>query len=165
MIGIYVDARPLMRAYSIASSPYEARLEFLSIKVPGGPLTPRLQHIVPGDTVLVGRKPTGTLLLQNLKPGRNLYLLASGTGLAPFMRLVGDPDTYAGFDRVVRVHGCRLAGDLALPMPDAERELCMVCGSPAMLADTRALLERLGFDEGSMARQGSYVIERAFVDR
>jgi len=219
MIGLPIDGRPLMRAYSIASSPYEPVLEFLSVKVPDGPLTSSLQHIKPGCDVLVGRKPTGTLLIQNLLPGRVLYLLATGTGLAPFLSIVRDPETYERFDRVALVHGCRLASELAyddylreqlpcdeyigdlaanqllyyptvtrepyprqgriptlvetgkltadlgLPPLDPARDRCMVCGSPAMLADTRALLERLGFDEGSMAHQGRYVIERAFVER
>jgi ferredoxin--NADP+ reductase len=219
MIGLEVDGRPLMRAYSIASSPYATELEFLSIKVPGGPLTSRLQHIEPGSRLLVGRKPTGTLLVQNLTPGRTLYLLASGTGLAPFMSIVRDPQTYSRFERVVLVHGCRvaselaydgvlrqelprdefigemvasqlryyptvtrepfvhqgripaliesgrLAHDLGMPPLDPAVDRCMVCGSPAMLADTRALLERLGFGEGSVSRPGQYVVERAFVER
>lgn len=219
MIGLEVDRRPLMRAYSIASSPYAAALEFLSIKVPDGPLTSRLQHIEPGSRVLVGRKPTGTLLVQNLTPGRTLYLLGSGTGLAPFMSIVRDPQTYARFESVVLVHGCRVAAELAyddvlrqelphdefigemvsaqlhyyptvtrepfvhqgripaliesgrlghdlgMPPLDPDVDRCMVCGSPAMLADTRALLERLGFGEGSVSRPGQYVVERAFVER
>jgi len=214
-----IEGRPLMRAYSIASSPYESHLEFLSIKVPDGPLTSRLQNVKPGDKLLIGGKPTGTLLIQNLMPGRTLYLLASGTGLAPFLSIVRDPEPYERFERVVLVHGCRLASELAyehylseqlprdeyigeqvsrqlmyyptvtreayrhqgripalieagrltddlgLPALDPWRDRCMVCGSPAMLAETRSLLERLGFYEGSMARQGSYVIERAFVER
>ena len=219
MVGLPIGGRPLMRAYSIASSAYEPTLEFFSIKVPGGALTSRLMHIKPGYKVLVGRKATGTLLLQNLRPGRNLWLLGSGTGLAPFLSLVRDPETYERFERVVLVHSCRHVADLAyadllqralpadeflgeavtaklvyhptvtrepfsnqgriplllergaveeaagLPRLDAAQDRCMVCGSPAMLADTRALLERLGFTEGSMGEQGSYVIERAFVER
>lgn len=219
MVGLPVDGRPLMRAYSIASSAYEPSLEFFSIKVPGGALTSRLRHIKPGYKVLIGRKATGTLLLQNLRTGRNLWLLASGTGLAPFLSIVRDPDTYDRFGRIVLVHSCRHVEDLAyadllqrdlpvdeflggsvssklvyyptvtrepfrhqgripallergaveeeaaLPALAAAADRCMVCGSPAMLADTRALLERRGFIEGSMAEQGSYVIERAFVER
>jgi ferredoxin/flavodoxin---NADP+ reductase len=219
MIGLEVDGRPLMRAYSIASSPYDETLEFLSIKVPDGPLTSRLQHVRGGDALLVGRKATGTLLMQNLLPGRSLYLLASGTGLAPFLSIVRDPEVYERFEKVVLVHSCRQVADLAyrefiqdtlpadeylgaqvaaklvyyptitresfphqgripllietgrlsmdtgLPQLDTEFDRCMVCGSPAMLADTRALLEASGFSEGSMGRQGSYVIERAFVER
>jgi ferredoxin--NADP+ reductase len=113
MIGLEVDGRPLTRAYSIASAHYDDYLEFLSIKVPDGPLTSRLQHIREGDKILVGRKPTGTLLIDNLKPGRNLYLLGTGTGLAPFMSLIRDPDLYDRFDKVVLVHGCRLVSELA----------------------------------------------------
>jgi len=219
MIGLAVDARPLVRAYSIASSPYEETLEFFSIKVPDGPLTSRLAHVMPGDTVLVGRKATGTLLVQNLLPRRTLYLLASGTGLAPFMSVIRDPDVYERFSKIVLVHGCRQVADLAyrelisrelpcdefiglqvatqliyyptvtrepflhagripaliesgrlcrdigLPPLDPQDDACMVCGSPAMLADTRALLDEAGFVEGTMNWPGSYVIERAFVDR
>lgn len=219
MLGMEVDGRPLMRAYSIASSPYAEALEFFSIKVPNGPLTSRLQHVGGGDTLLVGRKATGTLLMQNLLPGRALYLLASGTGLAPFLSIVRDPEVYERFEHVVLVHSCRQVADLAyrgfierelvqdeylgeqartrlvyyptvtreafhhqgripqlissgrlaldtgLPQLDVEFDRCMVCGSPPMLADTRALLESTGFTEGSMSRQGSYVVERAFVER
>ena len=219
MIGLEVEGQPLMRAYSIASSPFAETLEFFSIKVPNGPLTSRLAHVVPGNNILVGRKATGTLLMQNLRPGRALYLLASGTGLAPFLSIIRDPDVYERFSRIVLVHGCRLVAELAydemirrelpsdefigdsvaaqltyyptvtrepfrhqgripvliesgqlsrdieLPALDPAFDRCMVCGSPAMLADTRSLLERLGFEEGSMSRQGSYVIERAFVER
>ncbi|MCE9661683.1 MAG: ferredoxin--NADP reductase [Burkholderiales bacterium] len=219
MIGLPVDGRPLLRAYSMASSEYEPTLEFLSIKVQDGPLTSRLQHIRPGDTVLVGRKASGTLLLQNLLPGRTLYLLSSGTGLAPFMGIVRSPEVYEQFEKVVLVHGCRLVSELAydhlirhelpeqhllaeliskqlvyyptvtrepfqhegripalletgrlcsdigLPRIDLDRDRFMLCGSPAMLADTRAVLEKRGFGEGNMSRRGHYVIERAFVDR
>lgn len=113
MIGLEVDGRPLLRAYSLACANYEDTLEFFSIKVPDGPLTSRLQHIRPGDQLLVGRKPTGTLLLQSLLPGRNLWLLATGTGLAPFLSLVKDLDVYERFERVILVHGCRLTAELA----------------------------------------------------
>ena len=113
MIGLQVDGRPLMRAYSIASANWEEQLEFFSIKVANGPLTSRLQHIRPGDTILVSRKPTGTLLLSDLRPGRNLYLLATGTGLAPFLALVKDPEAYERFDTIVLTHGVRGAADLA----------------------------------------------------
>ncbi|HEX7435433.1 MAG TPA: FAD-binding oxidoreductase, partial [Caldimonas sp.] len=91
MVGLEVDGKPLMRAYSIASAHYEEHLEFFSIKVPHGPLTSRLQHLQVGDKVLIGRKPTGTLVLTDLLPGRNLYLFATGTGLAPFMSIIRDP--------------------------------------------------------------------------
>ncbi len=113
MMGLQAEGKPLMRAYSLASAPYEDGLEFFSIKVPDGPLTSRLQHLHEGDEVLVGRKPTGTLLIDNLKPGRNLFLLATGTGLAPYLSLVKDPETYERFERVILVHGVRFVADLA----------------------------------------------------
>ena len=113
MIGLMVDGRPLLRAYSVASAFYAEHLEFFSIKVQNGPLTSRLQHLKVGDTVLVGRKPTGTLLLDNLKDGRNLYLLATGTGLAPFLSTIRDPETYERFDKVIVTHGVRTLGELA----------------------------------------------------
>jgi ferredoxin--NADP+ reductase len=113
MLGLEADGRPLMRAYSLASAHYEDELEFFSIKVADGPLTSRLQHLEEGDSVLVGRKPTGTLLLDNLREGRNLFLLGTGTGLAPYLSLVKDPETYERFERVVVVHGCRWARELA----------------------------------------------------
>jgi ferredoxin/flavodoxin---NADP+ reductase len=113
MIGLKTEAKPLLRAYSIASANYEESLEFLSIKVPDGPLTSRLQHIKEGDTILVGRKPTGTLLIDYLLPGKRLYLLSTGTGLAPFMSIVRDPATYEKFERVILVHGVREIDELA----------------------------------------------------
>ena len=113
MIGLEVDGRPLMRAYSIASAHYEEHLEFFSIKVPDGPLTSRLQHLKPGDPVIVSRKPTGTLVLNDLKPGKRLYLLGTGTGLAPFLSIVRDPETYERFEHVVLAHGVRNIADLA----------------------------------------------------
>ena len=113
MIGLRVDGKPLLRAYSIVSPNYEETLEFFSIKVPDGPLTSRLQHIQPGDSVIVGHKPTGTLLIDYLLPGKRLYLLGTGTGLAPFMSIIRDPDTYEKFDQVILVHGCRLVSELA----------------------------------------------------
>ena len=113
MIGLETQARPLMRAYSIASACWEEHLEFFSIKVADGPLTSRLQHLKPGDPLIVTRKPTGTLVLTDLKPGRNLYLLGTGTGLAPFMSIIRDPDTYQRFDKIVLAHGVRRANDLA----------------------------------------------------
>ncbi len=113
MLGLVVEGKPLMRAYSIASANYEEYLEFLSIKVADGPLTSRLQHIAPGDEVLVSHKPTGTLLLRDLRPGKRLYLLGSGTGLAPFMSLIKDPETYERFEKVVLVHSVRYRSELA----------------------------------------------------
>jgi len=113
MVGIEVDEKPALRAYSIASANYEDHLEFLSIKIPDGLLTSRLQHIQAGDTVLLGKKPVGSLVLTDLHPGRNLYLFATGTGLAPFMAIVRDPDAYARYEHVVLVHGVRQVSDLA----------------------------------------------------
>jgi ferredoxin/flavodoxin---NADP+ reductase len=113
MIGLMVDGKPLLRAYSIASANYEDHLEFLSIKVEAGPLTSRLQHIKVGDTIIVGRKPTGTLLSDYLLPGRRLYMLSTGTGLAPFMSIVRDPEIYDKFDQLVLVHGVRQVDELA----------------------------------------------------
>ncbi|NYZ12495.1 ferredoxin--NADP reductase [Azospirillum sp. RWY-5-1] len=219
MIGLEVNGRPLLRAYSMVSANYEEQLEFLSIKVPDGPLTSRLQHIKEGDEIIVGRKPTGTLLADNLIPGKHLYLLGTGTGLAPFMSIIKDPDVYDRYEKIVLVHGCRFVSELAyreeitgslrdneffgdlvrekliyyptvtreafdnqgritdllesgklcrdigLPALDRENDRVMLCGSPAMLADTVALLEARGFDEGSHNTPGHYVIEKAFVER
>ena len=113
MIGLEVNGKPLLRAYSIASANYEENLEFLSIKVQDGPLTSRLQHLQEGDTILVSRKPVGTLVADDLKPGKNLYLFGTGTGLAPFMSIIKDPDIYERFDKVVLMHGVRNVSELA----------------------------------------------------
>jgi ferredoxin/flavodoxin---NADP+ reductase len=114
MIGLRQEnGKPLLRAYSIASANYEEHLEFLSIKVPDGPLTSRLQHIQVGDSIIVGRKPTGTLLLDYLLPAKNLYLFGTGTGLAPWMSIIRDPETYEKFEKVVLVHGVRQVNELA----------------------------------------------------
>jgi ferredoxin--NADP+ reductase len=113
MLGLQINGKPLMRAYSIASANHEEHLEFLSIKVPDGPLTSRLQNIKPGDEVLVSRKPTGTLTLHDLKPGKRLYMLSSGTGLAPFMSLIKDPLAYERFEKIILVHGVRYRSELA----------------------------------------------------
>ena len=113
MVGLMVDGRALMRAYSIASAHWEEHLEFFSIKVQEGPLTSRLQHLKVGDDVLVGKKPTGTLVITDLLPGRYLYLFATGTGLAPFMSIIRDPDTYARFQKIILVHGVRKVDELA----------------------------------------------------
>ncbi|GAB4069638.1 ferredoxin-NADP reductase [Ancylobacter sonchi] len=113
MIGLPVNGKPLLRAYSIASANYEETLEFFSIKVPNGPLTSRLKDLKVGDEVIVGRKPTGTLLVDYLVPGRRLYLLSTGTGLAPFMSLIKDPETYENYEKVILVHGVRTVGELA----------------------------------------------------
>jgi ferredoxin/flavodoxin---NADP+ reductase len=113
MIGLEVEGRPLVRAYSIASPNYADELEFFSIKVQDGKLTSRLQHLKPDDAILVGRKPTGTLLLDNLSDGENLYLFATGTGLAPFLSTIRDPETYERFERIILVHGVRTVAELA----------------------------------------------------
>jgi ferredoxin--NADP+ reductase len=113
MIGLEVDGRPLLRAYSMASANHEEQLEFFSIKVADGPLTSRLQKIKEGDTILVGRKATGTLITDNLLPGKRLLLLSTGTGLAPFVSLIKDPDVYDRYEQIVLVHGCRQVSELA----------------------------------------------------
>lgn len=113
MIGLQVESRPLVRAYSIASPNYEEHLEFFSIKVPNGPLTSRLQHLKVNDEVLVSRKPTGTLVIHDLKPGKNLYLLSTGTGLAPFMSVIQDIEAYDRFEKIVLIHGVRYVSELA----------------------------------------------------
>ena len=220
MVGLAGADRPLLRAYSIASANHEEHLEFLSIKVPGGPLTSRLQHIRSGDEVLVSRKPTGTLLLSDLNPGRRLFLLGTGTGAAPFMALIKDPEVYGRFEQVVLVHGVRWAAesaviesqvqalrshellgdlvrgqllyypavtrephrhrgrlttlmhggqlfaDLGIPGLDPAQDRAMVCGSPAMLDDTCALLDAHGLRASrGIGESGDYLIERAFVSR
>jgi ferredoxin--NADP+ reductase len=113
MIGLEVEGRPLLRAYSVVSPNYEEHLEFYSIKVPNGPLTSRLQHLKPGDSVLVSKKPAGTLVVNHVLPGKRLYLLGTGTGLAPFMSMIRDPETYERFEHVILAHGVRFANDLA----------------------------------------------------
>jgi ferredoxin--NADP+ reductase len=219
MIGLEVDGRPLLRAYSMASANHEEELEFFSIKVADGPLTSRLQKIGEGDTILVGRKATGTLISDNLVPGKRLLLLSTGTGLAPFASLIKDPDVYERFETIVLVHGCRqvselaygeelvaklrddelfgplLAGklvyyptvtrepfrnrgritdlitsgqlfdDIGLPPLDIETDRIMMCGSPGMLEELRAMFEARGFLEGSHSEPGHFVIEKAFVER
>lgn len=219
MLGLEDGGRPLVRAYSMASPNYDDALEFFSIKVPDGPLTSRLQHIKVDDPVLVGRKPTGTLVVDNLLPGRTLYLLSTGTGLAPFLSIIRDPETYERYEMVVLVHGCRHVAELAYgerimqewpndefvgdnisqqliyyptvtrepfrnrgriddlitsgrlfedigrdPI-DAEHDRAMLCGSPDMLASMRDVLQDRGFTEGSSHAPGSFVVEKAFVQR
>lgn len=114
MIGLPGEdgRKPILRAYSIASANYEEMLEFLSIKVPDGPLTSKLQHIKPGDKILVGRKLTGILVTDYLLPGKRLWLLGTGTGLAPWLLVVRDPDTYERYDQVIVVHGVRQVAEL-----------------------------------------------------
>ncbi len=113
MIGLEVEGKTIARAYSIASANHDEHLEFFSIKVANGPLTSRLQNIKVGDPILVSRKPTGTLVLRDLKPGKTLYMFSSGTGLAPFLSLIHDPETYERFENVVLVHGVRFVNELA----------------------------------------------------
>ncbi len=113
MIGLEDEGRPLLRAYSMASANHEDYLEFFSIKVPDGPLTSKLQNIREGDNILVSRKPTGSLVMHHLHPGRHLYLLSTGTGLAPFLSLIKDPEIYENYDKVILTHGCRWVSELA----------------------------------------------------
>jgi ferredoxin--NADP+ reductase len=218
MLGLHVEGKPLVRAYSIVSAAYADELEFYSIKVQDGPLTSRLQHVKVGDDVLVGRKVTGTLILDGLRPGRNLYLLGTGTGLAPFLSLVRDPETYERFDKVVVTHTVRhladlnyrrflehdlpndpdigelvapkliyypsvtrdpfvhqgritdliqsgqLFDDIGLAPFDKERDRVMLCGGPSVLVDLKQLLIDRGYEEGSVASPGDFVLERAFVE-
>jgi len=113
MLGLEINDKPLMRAYSIASANYEEHLEFLSIKVKDGALTSKLQHLKTGDSLLVGKKPVGTLVLSDLTPAKNLFLFASGTGLAPFMSIIRDLETYERFEKIVLVHSVRYTSELA----------------------------------------------------
>lgn len=112
MIGLVDNGKPLLRAYSMASPSHDEELEFFSIKVPNGPLTSKLQNIRPGDKVLVGRKPTGTLVQSSLLPGRNLYLVSTGTGFAPFASIVRDFEIYDRYEHVIAIHGCRQVAEL-----------------------------------------------------
>lgn len=113
MMGLEVEGKPLMRAYSIASANYDSELEFFSIKVADGPLTSRLQNIQVGDPILVSTKPTGTLVADHLFSGKHLYLISTGTGLAPFMSIIRDPEIYERFDKVILTHGVRTVSELA----------------------------------------------------
>lgn len=113
MVGLMVDDKPLMRAYSVASANWEEHLEFFSIKVQNGPLTSRLQHLKVGDDILISKKPTGTLVLGDLNPGKHLYLLSTGTGIAPFLSVTKDPEAYEQFEKIILVHGVRYKKDLA----------------------------------------------------
>ena len=216
MIGLPGEnGRPILRAYSVASPVWDEELEFYSIKVPNGPLTSRLRHVKPGDDVIVRRKPTGTLVLDALEPGRRLWLVATGTGIAPFASLIRDPDTWERFDEVVLAHTCRtkaelaygaelvsalpddplvgeeahrlryyptttreasrhegrvtdlmesgrLAADLGIPAlgPD---DRVMICGSMALNRQMAGICGAAGLTEGSNARPGGYVVEKAFV--
>jgi ferredoxin--NADP+ reductase len=219
MVGLMTEeGKPLVRAYSIASPAWHEELEFYSIKVADGPLTSRLQKIQVGDQVLIGRKPTGTLVLDGLKPGKRLYMLGTGTGLAPWLSLARDPEVYERFDEVIVTHTVRevadlnyrdllehelaadehlgemiapklkyyptvtrepfktqgritdliasgqLARDLGVPALDPAVDRLMLCGGPSVLADLKVQLEGLGFEEGSIAKPGDYVLEKAFVE-
>jgi ferredoxin--NADP+ reductase len=219
MVGLMTpEGRPLVRAYSIASPSWADHLEFYSIKVQDGPLTSQLQKIKVGDEVLVGKKPTGTLVLDGLKPGKRLYMLGTGTGLAPWLALARDPDVYERFDEVIVTHTVRevadlnyrqllehdlpndedlgeligpklryyptvtrepfktqgritdlissgkLFQDLGVPPLDPAVDRLMLCGGPSVLADLKALLLERGYEEGSIAKPGDFVLERAFVE-
>ena len=219
MLGLEGEGKPLMRAYSIASPTWSDELEFLSIKVADGPLTSRLQTIREGDQLYLGKKPTGTLVSDALLPGRRLFMLSTGTGLAPFLSIARDPDIYDAFGQIVIVHSTRRESDLAYHdeltaqlagdplvadqallqfhyIPTVTREpfrttgrigqlieegslfhppvagdralnpetdRVMLCGSSEMIKDFSAMLDRHGFDEGSNAKPGTFVVERAFV--
>ena len=218
MIGLPNADRPIFRAYSIASPSWDEEVEFYSIKVPDGPLTEHLQRIKVGDTVLMRKKPTGTLVNDALIPGKRLYMFSTGTGIAPFASLIRDPETYEKFEQVILTHTCRHIGelkygeelvelcnsdplvgefargrlihyssvtreafprvgritdlmatgklfkDLGVPPINPEEDRGMICGSMAMLNDTKSILEQFGLEEGSNARPATFVVERAFVD-
>lgn len=218
MIGLPNAEKPVFRAYSVASPAWDEELEFYSIKVPDGPLTEHLQKVQPGDTVLLRKKSTGTLVNDALLPGKRLYMFSTGTGIAPFASLIRDPETYEKFDQVILTHTCRevaelqygldlvaetlndplcgefaqgklihyptvtrqtypftgritdlirsgkLFTDLGLPVISPETDRGMICGSMAMLNETKEVLNGLGFVEGSNNAPGSFVVERAFVD-
>lgn len=217
MIGLMVEGKPVFRAYSIASPAWAEELEFFSIKVPDGPLTSHLQGIQPGDQVLMRKKPTGTLVLDALTPGKRLYMFSTGTGIAPFASLIRDPETYEKFEEVILTHTTRdvaelkygfdlvdeirndellsevvgdklrhyatvtredfertgritdliesgkLFTDLGIPPIDPAIDRGMICGSSAMLKDTKELLEKAGLEEGANSKPAEFVIERAFV--
>ena len=113
MMGLEIEGKPLMRAYSIASANYEEELEFFSIKVDNGALTSQLKNIQVGDPILISTKPTGTLIADHLLAGRNLYMISTGTGLAPFMSIIRDPEIYERFDNIIITHGVRTVSELA----------------------------------------------------
>jgi len=219
MIGLAGEGRPALRAYSLAGASWDSELEFYSIKVDGGALTSRLQHIRPGDRVLVGRKTTGTLVLDALLPGKRLFLISTGTGVAPFASIVREPDAYARYEQIILTHTCHTSAELAYSRElaaglesdplvgeaaprqltcfasvtredgpqtgritdlirsglffqsigqagfDPEHDRVMICGSLAMLEELKAIFEGLGFAEGSNARPGGFVVEKAFSDQ
>lgn len=219
MVGLTKeDGKPLVRAYSVASPAWHDELEFYSIKVQDGPLTSRLQNIKVGDEILIGRKPTGTLVLGGLRLGKRLYMLGTGTGLAPWLSLARDPDVYERFDDVIVTHTVRevadlnyrellehelpndeilgelvagklryyptvtrepfktegritdliasgkLFDDLGVPPLDPATDRLMLCGGPSVLADLKQLLLDRGYEEGSIASPGDFVLEKAFVE-
>ncbi len=218
MIGLPNAEKPVFRAYSIASPSWDEELEFFSIKVPNGPLTEHLQKIQPDDTILMRKKPVGTLVNDALIPGKRLYMFSTGTGIAPFASLVRDPETYDKFDEVILTHTCREAAelkygeelyelcmtdplvgefakgrlrhyttvtrepfertdrittllrngklfeDLGVPPINPETDRGMICGSMAMLNETKGILEDFGLEEGANSKPATYVVERAFVD-
>jgi len=217
MLGLPQEGKPLLRAYSIASPSWDESLEFFSIKVPGGPLTEQLQNIKPGDEILLRPKTTGTLVHDALLPGKRLFMISTGTGIAPFVSIMRDPETYEKFETLVLTHTCRtkdelkygfdsvaatkddpLVGEdankrllhfasttrensahqgritnlitsgeffraLDIPSLDPAEDRIMLCGSMAMIKDIKAMVEPLGFVEGSHTVPGSIVVERAFV--
>lgn len=216
MIGLPNAEKPIFRAYSIASPAWDDEVEFYSIKVPDGPLTRHLQKLRVGDTVLMRRKPTGTLVNDALLPGRRLWMFATGTGIAPFASIIRDPETYDKFDELILCHTCRTAGeltygrdlvaalkadplvgelaqrlmlydtltredwprrgrqtdlmasgkmfaDLGLPPIHPDTDRAMICGSIAMLNDTKQTLEGFGLTEGANNRPATFVVEKAFV--
>ncbi|WP_075217951.1 ferredoxin--NADP reductase [Mongoliimonas terrestris] len=217
MIGLPNAEKPVFRAYSIASPAWDEEIEFFSIKVENGPLTEHLQKIVPGDIVLMRKKPTGTLVLDALTPGKRLYLFCTGTGVAPFASVIRDPETYEKFEEVYLVQTCREVAELAyahelvdgimedplvgefaagrlhlyatttrepsprmgrltdlmrdgslfealgVPPINPETDRAMICGSMAMLNETKAILEGFGLEEGANNKPSSFVVERAFV--
>ena len=218
MIGLPNAEKPVYRAYSIASPSWDEEIEFFSIKVPDGPLTEHLQQIKVGDTILMRKKPTGTLVNDALLPGKRLYMFSTGTGIAPFASLIRDPDTYEKFDEVILTHTCRevseleygqrlvknclqdpLVGEFAkgrlrlfnsvtrddyptkgritdlmatgelfehlgVPKINPDEDRGMICGSMAMLNDTKSMLESFGLVEGANSKPATFVVERAFVD-
>lgn len=217
MIGLPNADKPIYRAYSIASASWDDEIEFYSIKVPNGPLTSKLQKIRPGDKIWMRAKPTGTLVTDALLPGKRLFMIATGTGIAPFGSLVREPDVYERFDSVILTNTCRDLADLAygnalanaiaadplvgeqaatqlryyptttretsarmgrmtqliddgtffkdlnLGAFDPETDRVMICGSVEMNLDIKQRIEAAGLHEGSNARPGQFVIERAFV--
>ena len=217
MIGLKGEKKPILRAYSVASPTWDETLEFYSIKVEHGALTSKLREIKPGDYVLVGRKPTGTLVFDALRPGRRLYMLSTGTGAAPFASVIREPEAYERFGELVLTHTCRtnaelqyteqlveqvknheflgeLASEQLIYFNSVTREdgdhtgrittliengelfkiiereklnpaedRVMICGSMAMLEELKDMLEAMGFEEGSNAKPGDYVVEKAFA--